>query len=80
MKITPGLLPERKDAHDPVFMPAHYTSGKIEVWDFIVDQKLNYCLGNVVKYVARADHKGNAIEDLEKAVRYLQRELAERRK
>lgn len=66
--------------HDPVFLPAHYTSGKIEVWDFIADQKLNFMLGNVVKYVCRADHKGEPIQDLEKAVRYLQKELAERRK
>jgi len=66
--------------HDPVYQPAHYTAGKIEVWDFIADQRLNFCLGNVVKYVCRCDRKGNAIEDLEKAVRYLQKELSERRK
>jgi hypothetical protein len=37
-------------------------------------------LGNAVKYIWRADLKGNAIEDLEKAAWYVQREIAKRRK
>jgi hypothetical protein len=64
---------------DLVNSPPHYTTGKIEVCDFIVDQKLGFCLGNVVKYVARADRKGNAIQDLEKAAWYLNREIHERK-
>lgn len=55
--------------------PPHYNTGKIEVIDFIEDQGLNFNLGNVVKYVTRADHKGNRTEDLQKAKFYLEREI-----
>ena len=43
--------------NDPVNHPAHYTSGKIEVIDYIEDQKLPYHLGNAVKYISRAGKK-----------------------
>lgn len=62
--------------HDPVNHPAHYKVGGIETIDFIEAKRLNYNLGNVVKYVTRADHKGNRKQDLEKAIWYLNRELA----
>ena len=57
--------------------PAHYTRGQIEVWDFIRDQTLNYHLGNAVKYICRAGFKSNntKIEDLKKAIHYLENEL-----
>ena len=55
--------------------PAHYNTGKFEVIDVIEDWKLNFNLGNVVKYISRADHKGKALEDLKKAAWYLQREI-----
>ena len=60
---------------DPVNHPAHYTTGGVETIDFIEAKKLNYNLGNVVKYITRADHKGNRIEDLQKAKWYLEREI-----
>lgn len=62
---------------DNVNHPAHYTSGSIEVIDFIEDQKLTYHLGNAVKYISRAGKKNSAkyIEDLEKAAWYLQRAI-----
>ncbi len=62
-----------KPFQDPVNRPAHYTDGNIEVIDFIDDKKLGFCLGNVVKYVARAGKKNSdkEIEDLEKAEWYL---------
>ena len=63
------------------YNPPYYNRGKIEVWDFIRDQGLNYHLGNVVKYVCRAGHKktvgnpdGNPLEDLDKAIHYLMNE------
>jgi len=37
--------------------PAYYNDGKIEVIDFIDDKKLDFCLGNAVKYIARAGKK-----------------------
>jgi hypothetical protein len=52
--------------------PAHYNSGKIEVIDAIHDWGLDFCLGNVVKYVARHNHKENSLEDLKKAKWYLE--------
>ena len=61
------------DDHDPVNRPAHYTYGSIEVIDIIEALGLPYHLGNVVKYVARAAHKGNEVQDLRKAVWYLER-------
>lgn len=60
--------------------PAHY-GGKdnpyeaikvIEAWS------LGFCLGNAVKYVARAGKKGDSIEDLRKAAWYLNREIERR--
>jgi|TARA_R100001594_G_scaffold137594_1_gene180774 hypothetical protein len=60
------------------YNPPYYNRGKIQVWDFIRDQGLNYHLGNVVKYVCRAGHKktvgnptGDPLEDLDKAIHYL---------
>lgn len=61
----------KMDMHDPINSPAHYTTGKIEVWDFIVDHNLNFLEGNVVKYVCRARHKESLITDLLKARAYL---------
>lgn len=43
--------------------PSHYNQGKYEVIDVINDWKLNFNLGNAIKYIARADYKNNAIED-----------------
>jgi len=60
---------------DSVNHPAHYTAGGIETIDFIEAKKLNYNLGNVIKYLTRADHKGSKLEDLRKAQWYLTREI-----
>ena len=63
--------------HDAVNHPSHYTRGKIEVIDFIEDQQLQYHLGNVIKYIARAGYKGDKLEDLKKARWYLDRYINE---
>lgn len=65
------LMPE----DDAVNHPSHYTSGSIEVIDFIEDQKMPYHLGNATKYICRAGKKNpdKTIEDLQKAVWYLER-------
>lgn len=60
--------------------PSHYNQGKYEVIDVINDWKLNFNLGNAIKYIARADYKNNAIEDLKKAVFYLNYEIKQREK
>ena len=64
-------------ADDPVNHPSHYTKGKIEVADFIADQKLNFDRGNAVKYVCRAGSKDpdKEIQDLEKAIWYINHEI-----
>jgi hypothetical protein len=62
---------------DPVNLPPHYRALPVECID--VTQHFNFCLGNAIKYIWRADHKGNPIQDLEKAAWYVQREI-ERRK
>jgi hypothetical protein len=62
-------------AADSVNHPAHYTTGKIEVIDFIEDKQLGFHEGNVVKYVVRAKHKGRELEDLKKARWYLDRAI-----
>lgn len=60
---------------DMVNSPAHYMAGGIETVDFIEAKKLGYNLGNAVKYISRADYKGKRLEDLKKAVWYLNREI-----
>jgi len=63
-------------AKDNVNHPEHYKTGGIETIDFIEAKNLGYHLGNVIKYVTRADHKGNRLEDLKKAQWYLNRAVA----
>ena len=53
--------------------PSHYNQGKIEVIDAIEDWDLNFCEGNVIKYVARHRHKSEPLEDHKKAQWYLER-------
>ena len=65
----------RRSRSDPVNHPYHYKAGGIETIDFIEAKGLGYRLGNVVKYITRADHKGNRKQDLEKAMWYLKREI-----
>ena len=62
-------------ANDSVFSPKHYTAGKYEVIDVIEDWNLNFRLANTIKYIARHEHKGKPLEDLKKALWYLQREI-----
>lgn len=59
--------------NDPVNNPSHYNQGKIEVIDFIDDQKLGFYEGQILKYVCRAKHKANELQDLNKALWYLTR-------
>ena len=61
---------------DPIDHPAHYNQGRIEPIDVIEDWDLGYHEGNVVKYIARAEHKGQALTDLKKARWYLDRAIA----
>ena len=62
---------------DNVNHPSHYTSGQIEVIDFIEDKDLGFHLGNAVKYISRAGRKDadKTVEDLRKAVWYINRQI-----
>ena len=53
--------------------PSHYNSGQIEAIDIIEDAGMieGFCLGNALKYILRAKHKGNFTEDLKKARWYI---------
>ena len=57
--------------------PKHYGGehNPLEVIKIINHYNLNFELGNVLKYVLRADKKGNRKQDLQKALWYLQHEI-----
>lgn len=69
--------------HDPVNHPKHYTQHPSGVECIEVTQHYNFCVGNAIKYLWRAglktetnmDTKQKQIEDLNKAVWYIQREI-----
>lgn len=67
---------EQEQEHDMVNHPPHYTFGRFEVIDVIEDWKLDFHRANAVKYIARSRHKGSEVQDLEKAIWYLQRRVA----
>jgi hypothetical protein len=60
-------------SNETVNHPQHYNTGNIEAIDVIEDWKLGFHLGNVIKYVARAERKNDTLEDLKKAQWYLDR-------
>ena len=88
-KLTPGdlatVMPgpvllgsptiRRRPKNEAVDHPKHYSKGGIEAIDVIESFDLNFRLGNVVKYILRAGRKGDRIEDLKKAMWYLNREI-----
>jgi len=62
---------------DMVNHPPHYTAHPSGVECIQITEHMNFCLGNALKYIWRADLKGG-VEDLEKAVFYLNREIERR--
>lgn len=65
----------RDDKKEMINHPQHYNMGKFEAIDVIEDWQLNFNLGNTVKYISRAGHKDDTIQDLKKSLWYLQREI-----
>jgi len=63
---------------DNVNHPPHYKSHPSGIECIQVTEHMGFCLGNAMKYIWRADEKGNAIEDLEKARWYIEREIERR--
>lgn len=56
--------------------PAHYQDHPSGIQCIQITEHMNFCLGNAIKYIWRAGLKNNAIEDLEKARWYIDREIA----
>jgi hypothetical protein len=67
-------------ADDPVNHPTHYTAHPSGVECITVTEWMGFNLGNAVKYIWRADEKGDALQDLEKAKWYLDREIQRRKR
>ena len=65
---------------DPVNNPAHYKAHPSGVECIQITEHMSFNLGNAVKYIWRADLKGNATEDLRKAAWYINREIERREK
>ena len=65
----------KEEYKETVDHPNHYNTGKYEAIEVIEDWKLNFNLGNAVKYISRCEHKANKEEDIKKAIWYLEREL-----
>lgn len=66
--------------NNPVSHPAHYTNHPSGIEAIEICGYMNFCLGNALKYILRADYKGKAIEDLQKARWYIDREIYQRTK
>jgi hypothetical protein len=62
-------------AHDPVSAPSHYTRFPGGVQPIHLARHLTYNLGSALAYIARAGHKGDAVEDLRKAIFHLEDEI-----
>ena len=68
----------KQPKHDPVSSPTHYRSHPSGIECIQITEHMGFNLGNAMKYVWRCDLKKDAIEDLKKAVWYINREIAKR--
>ena len=71
-------LANEKETFDPVQKPSHYNSHPSGIQCIDITKHMGFNLGNVIKYVWRADLKDNAIEDLKKAKWYIENEIEKR--
>lgn len=64
------------DINKNVNHPSHYEAGrKHKPIDVILDWDLDFCLGNAVKYISRAGRKDSIVQDLKKAIWYIEKEI-----
>lgn len=63
---------------DMVNNPKHYTDHPSGIECIEITEHMGFCLGNAIKYIWRADLKNDAIEDLNKAIWYIHREIKRR--
>jgi hypothetical protein len=76
--LLAGYTPDEEApclAHDPVHHPAHYGSHPSGIECIQVVEWFNFNIGNAIKYLWRADEKGKKMEDLNKALWYIRREI-----
>ncbi len=63
--------------YEKVNHPEHYQTGALEAIEVIEAFELNFSMGSAIKYILRAGKKPgeDSVEDLQKAIWYLQREV-----
>lgn len=64
--------------NDVVNNPKHYTNHPSGIECIQITESMGFCLGNAIKYLWRADLKNDAIEDMKKAIWYINREIERR--
>lgn len=74
--LQPLEQDETTASYDPIERPLHYNSNPSGIECIDVVEHLNFCRGNAIKYIWRAGLKDDAIQDLEKARWYIEREIA----
>ena len=74
LEISKGDIFMNEEKKEMVNHPSHYNKG-IETIEYIESWSMNFNTGNVIKYVTRAGYKNNQLEDMKKAMWYLQREI-----
>lgn len=82
-KVNPSVriqavIPTTEPVVDIVNQPPHYTSHPSGIEVIEITRHMGFCLGNVVKYALRCDLKRDAVEDLRKAIKYLEFEIETR--
>lgn len=70
------LQRRKASPNDKVNHPPHYTAHPSGIECIQVTEHMGFLLGNAIKYIWRADLKGDAIEDLKKARWYIDRAIA----
>lgn len=75
IKTSSNLNQSSITINDPVNHPNHYTWHPSGIEVIQITEHMNFCLGNAIKYILRSDHKKDQIQDLEKAVWYINREI-----
>ena len=74
--MTTKKKPTAQAANHAVNHPAHYTKSPSGIECIEIVRHMNFNRGNAMKYIWRAGEKGNAVQDLEKAIWYIQDEIA----
>lgn len=73
------VMKSHEELNSNVQHPEHYNKHPSGVECIDVIKHMGWCLGSAIKYIWRADHKNDAIEDLEKAIFCIEQEIKKRR-